>query len=77
MLVLNEAGVDIFIKRFGGGATQSFWNNYELVIWNKNASGYSSPNGMFKGDAWGLAHRVQINNDGVWKLPKKYVKYFK
>lgn len=77
MLVLNEAGVDIFIKRFEGKSSKSFWNNYELVIWSKNPGGYSSPDGMFKGDAWGTAHKVSVNNDGVWKLPKKYVKYFK
>lgn len=77
MLVLNETGVDLFIKRFDGKSSKSFWNNYELVIWNQNPSGYSSINGMFNGGVWGLAHKVQIDNNGVWKLPKKYVKYFK
>jgi hypothetical protein len=77
MLVLTEAGVDIFIKRFDNIKSKSFWDNYDLIIWKKDASGYSSKDGMFKGDAWGTAHKVPVNNDGVWKLPKKYVKYFK
>jgi hypothetical protein len=77
MLVLTEAGVDIFIKRFDNKKSKSFWDNYDLIIWKKDASGYSSKDGMFKGDAWGTAHKVPVNNDGVWKLPKKYVKYFK
>jgi hypothetical protein len=77
MLVLTEAGVEIFMKRFEGGASKSFWDNYDIVIWNKNSSGYTSPGGMFRNNAWGMAQRVSINNDGVWKLNKKYVKYFK
>lgn len=77
MLVLTEAGVDIFIKRFDNNKSKSFWNNYDLIIWKKDESGYSSKDGMFKGDAWGTAHKVSVSNDGVWKLPKKYVKYFK
>jgi hypothetical protein len=77
MLVLTEAGVEIFMKRFEGDTSKSFWDNYNLVIWNKNSSGYTSPSGMFNNNAWGVAHKVSINNDGVWKLNKKYVKYFK
>jgi len=77
MLVLNEAGVELFIKRFDTKSSKSFWDNYDLVIWNKDSAGYSSPNGMFKYNVWGTAHRVLVNNSGVWKLPKKYVKYFK
>jgi hypothetical protein len=77
MLVLNEIGVEVFIKRFDSKNSKSFWDNYDLVIWDKNSSGYMSPGGMFKNNAWGMAQKVSINNDGLWKLNKKYVKYFR
>jgi len=77
MLVLNEAGVKVFMDRFNGNTSKSFWDNYDVIIWNQNPSGYMSPSGMFKKDAWGMAHRVSINKDGLWKLHKKYVKYFR
>jgi hypothetical protein len=77
MLVLTEAGVEVFMKRFNSVLSNSFWDSYDVVIWNRNPSGYMSPSGMFKNDAWGMAHRVSINNDGLWKLNKKYVKYFR
>jgi hypothetical protein len=54
MLVLNEAGVEVFMKRFEGKLSQSFWDNYDLVLWNKTPSGYMSPSGMFKNNAWGM-----------------------
>jgi hypothetical protein len=31
---------------------------------------------MFR-DEWGLAEKIAVNEQGIWKLPKKYVKYFK
>jgi hypothetical protein len=77
MLCLTEKGVDVFIKRYSNGHRESFWNNYDLLIWNKDHSGYTSINGLFKNNSWGLVDRISISNQGTWKLSKKYVKYFR
>jgi hypothetical protein len=69
-------GVDIFINKAKSKTQEPFWNNYDLVIWNKNSSGYSDKKGMFR-KGWGLAEIITVNDQGIWKLPKKYVKYFK
>lgn len=75
MLNLTERGIEIFIKRAKN--VSPFWDNYDLIIWRKDHSGYTNINGMFKNDSWGIAERISVNTNGIWKLPKKYVRYFK
>ena len=77
MLHLNQAGVEILIKRFNTNTKLAYWENYDLILWNKNYSGYTDKKGLFKDNMWGIADRVSVSNIGTWILPKKYVKYFK
>ena len=77
MLHLNNKGVDIFISKSTSKNLSPHWDNYDLVIWRKDATGFSNIKGMFKENAWGIAERISVNNNGIWVLPNKYVKYFK
>lgn len=77
MLTLNEKGVNVIIKRINNKGLKSFWINYDLIIWEKNISGYFLQNGLFMNNIWGTSIKFKINNDGLWRLPKQYVKYFK
>lgn len=77
MLSLTEKGVEIFIERSQTKSQESFWNNYDLVIWEKNIGGYTDISGMYRKGAWGKAEKISVNREGIWKLSKKYVKYFK
>lgn len=74
MLNLNELGVEVFMKRAHN--VESYWENYDLIIWKKDNSGFSNIKGIFK-DGWGTAERIVVDNNGIWKLPTRYVKYFK
>ena len=74
MLNLNELGVEVFMRRAHN--LNPYWDNYDLMIWKKDSNGFSSIKGIFK-DGWGTAERIVVNGDGIWKLPIKYVKYFK
>jgi hypothetical protein len=76
MLHLNLLGAQIFIERSKAKNQKTFWNNYELIIWKKDASGYTRKDGMFLNE-WGTAEKISVDNKGIWKLPKKYVRYFK
>ena len=76
MLTLTSLGVDVFINKSKTKNQKSFWNNYDLIIWSKNSSGYSDKHGMFLKE-WGMAEIIPVNEQGLWKLPKRYVKYFK
>ena len=75
MLNLTELGVEVFIKRAKN--IVPYWDNYDLVIWKKDINGFTNINGIFKQDMWGTAERISVNNNGIWKLPTKYVKHFK
>lgn len=75
MLNLTELGVEVFIKKAKN--ISPYWDNYDLVIWKEDSSGFTSIKGMFKENAWGTAERIAVNDKGIWKLPTKYVKHFK
>lgn len=76
MLNLTELGVEVFQKKYNNAKQESFWDNYNLVIWKKDANGFNNIRGLFRGE-WGLAETISVSKEGVWKLPKKYVRYFK
>lgn len=75
MLNLTELGVKVFIKKAKN--LTPFWENYNLVIWERNNGGYTSVKGMFRENTWGTAERIAVTKNGIWKLPVKYVKHFK
>jgi hypothetical protein len=77
MLHLTLKGVEVFIDKFQKKNQMSFWNNYDLVIWKKDMGGYTDTKGMYLNDTWGKAEKISVSNEGIWKLPKQYVKYFK
>ena len=77
MLHLNTQGVEVLIKRSKSKNIDPYWDNYDLVIWHKNINGFSNIKGMFRKNMWGIAERFSVGNSGTWKLPKKYVRYFK
>lgn len=77
MLNLTLKGVEVFIDRLRTNKEEAFWNNYDLVIWKKDNSGYSDVKGIYRNDAWGKAEKISVNSEGIWKLPNKYVKHFK
>lgn len=77
MLNLTLKGVEVFIKKSQTKNQESYWDNYDLLIWKQDPNGYTSKNGMFRKSKWGIAERVSVNKQGTWKLPVKYVKHFK
>jgi hypothetical protein len=75
MLNLTELGVEVFIKKAKN--VTPYWDNYDLVIWRKDSGGFTNIKGMFKENSWGIAERIAITDNGIWKLPTKYVRNFK
>jgi hypothetical protein len=76
MLHLNLLGAQILLDRLKTKNHKAFWDNYDLIIWKKDANGYTQKDGMFLNE-WGTVEKVSVNKEGIWKLPKKYVRYFK
>ena len=77
MLNLTLKGVEVFIEKSKAKNQEFYWDNYDLMIWKKDQSGFTNIKGLFRKDTWGIAERISANNEGIWKLPAKYVKHFK
>lgn len=77
MLNLTLKGVEVFMERSKTKSQESFWENYDLLIWKQSAGGFTDVKGMFRKDQWGVAERISVNENGIWKLPVKYVRHFK
>ena len=77
MLNLTLKGVDVLINRLKTKKEEAFWNNYDLIIWKKDNSGYSDINGSYRNNSWGKAEKISVNSKGVWEIPIKYVKHLK
>ena len=77
MLNLTLKGVEVFMERSKTKSQESFWENYDLLIWKQSAGGFTDKKGMFRKDKWGVAERISVNENGIWKLPVKYVRHFK
>lgn len=73
MLNLTERGVDILIKR----CNNFYWNNYDLIVWEKNSSGYFNLKGIYRNNSWGIANEFPVNSKGIWSIPLKHVRHFK
>ena len=77
MLNLTEKGVDVLIKRSASDKLDPHWDSYNLIIWKHNKDGLYNKNGLYRKNSWGISEKFEITDNGTWKLPKKYVKYFK
>lgn len=77
MLNLTLQGVEIFIKKYNSKNTESYWENYDLVIWKKNSNGFTDLKGSFRNSKWGISEKFSVNENGTWRIPSKYVRYFK
>jgi len=77
MLHLTLKGVEIFMKKSKTKSQESFWENYDLLIWKQSAGGFTDTKGMFRKNQWGVTERISVNENGIWKLPTKYVRHFR
>jgi hypothetical protein len=63
LLDLNQA--ENFVRK----TPNTWWENYDIVIWNPSPGGWSKKNGRFHNNQWGIAKRIVVTNDGLWKVP--------
>ncbi len=77
MLNLTLEGVEVFMRRYNTSNQESYWDNYDLVIWKKDNNGFTNVRGLFRKDNWGVSEKISVDQNGMWRLPKKYVRHFK
>jgi len=77
MLYLYEKGIEILRKKISNKNTDTYWDNYDFIIWKKNNGGFSSAKGVYRNNNWGIADEYSVSSKGTWELPLKYVRHFK
>jgi hypothetical protein len=77
VLNLTLEGVEVFMRRYNTSNQESYWDNYDLVIWKKDNNGFTNVRGLFRKDNWGVSEKISVDQNGMWRLPKKYVRHFK
>jgi len=45
-----------------------YWEGWDIVRWIPNENGYSSKNGSFRNNRWGITFRTRVSPDGTWRL---------
>lgn len=50
------------------------WDGWDMVFWKPTRHGFTSVNGSFYKDRWGVESRISVDSNGVWKVPNKNVK---
>ena len=61
MLNLTLKGVEVFMKRSRTKSQESFWENYDLLIWKQSAGGFTDVKGMFRKNQWGVTELSLIH----------------
>lgn len=51
-------------ERFVSGHPGAYWDGWTMVIFKETPSGYSRRDGMMRDGAWGIAKRVEPNEQG-------------
>lgn len=77
MLHLYENGVEILRKKLNNKKLDSYWNNYNFIVWKKDQGGFSNTKGVYRNNSWGVVDEFSVTTKGTWELPIKYVRYFK
>jgi hypothetical protein len=76
MLHLYENGVEILRKKLKKTNLDTYWDNYNFIIWKKDIGGIYDINGVYRNNTWGIANKFPVTTKGTWALPSKYVRYF-
>jgi hypothetical protein len=63
--VLDLDQAELFVKT----NINSWWDNYDIIIWKESPGAWSKKSGLIKNGKWGIAKRIPISNDGNWRIP--------
>lgn len=51
-----------------------FWDGWTLVVVNTKKDGYQDKNGIFFKGKWSVQHRIRLNKDGRFNVPRRYLR---
>jgi hypothetical protein len=71
MMPLSIKQAEAFVRKTNGAR----WDNYTIVIHRPNPAAEYSKAGRFdkKAGVWGYETRVDLDDKGIWNIPKRRV----
>lgn len=63
------AQAESFVERM----PMAHWNGWTIQIFHRNPNGLYKRNGAFRNGAWHTVYAVEMNNNGKYFIPKKYL----
>lgn len=72
-VVVDYNSVETFVDEQTQKGNDVSWDGWTLVFFKQNPNGFNDRNGAFKDGKWGVKARVDVDRDGLWKIPVKYV----
>jgi hypothetical protein len=74
-VLVNHSEADTFVQQQRTKGIDVSWDGWTMVFWKYNANGFNDKNGAYKRDrlAWGVQARVEVDTDGNYKIPVKYL----
>lgn len=65
--------VDSFVSDQRASGSDVYWDGWTMVFWRPNKNGYGDRCGSFRNGRWGVQARVDVESDGTYRIPTKYV----
>jgi hypothetical protein len=50
-----------------------YWEGWDLLLFTPRANAFMIPGGHFKNGQWGVIDRVKPNEQGKYKVPRKFI----
>ena len=72
-VVVNNDTVDQFVSEQTRSGNDVRWDGWSLVFFKANPNGFNDKNGAYRNGKWGVQARVEVDDDGHWRIPVKYV----
>lgn len=62
------------VNKLVDNSPNAFWDGWTAVFHTKNENGFMKKNGLLFNGVWGVAKRVNVEEDGTWVVPEKFAR---
>lgn len=66
---------DTFVEGQQKNGNRVSWDGWDMVFFLPARRAIYSNEGVRSGTEWGFTHRVSVDDLGIWRVPKRYVKF--
>jgi hypothetical protein len=72
-VLIDHTSADEFVSTQRSKGIDVSWDGWTMVFWKSNPNGFNDKNGAFKKGRWGVQARVEVDTNGDYRIPVKYL----